>query len=492
MADGMGWRSRRRRQDQDVPFEDGRTASIEAERALLGGLLLNPKGFEALPNGFGSHLFVGENHQDIFEQAQDVAQSGATKILPAVEARLSELAGPRGYLRDLVTADFSAREADIVLHAETVVEMHQRRLLQWIADEIRQDLNSPPDGRQPTAAITNRAMALLEQIAEGQRVASPAVTIGEAALAAVRAGEEAAARGDGLSGMSTYFDPLDRLLGGMEGGAVYGLAGRPAMGKTALGIQIGFRAAKAGKRVAVFSLEMKNPQLGRRTLALASGVDLRDLKSGEFTKHPRMADAVLEAQHRLSELPMLVEDEPGLQAAAVLMRAKAAKRRLGGLDLIILDHLHIMGDPDGSAKHGDTYAVTKNSAAIKRIAKTLDVPVLLLMQLSRGPEGREDKRPNMSDLRQSGAIEQDVDAVMFLYREEYYNQRLSEDRGDLESEDRYFRRIEEQRRRVEDAKGKAEVIFGKVRDGEPGTAHLGFDGKRARFFAFGENMGDWA
>jgi replicative DNA helicase len=200
-----------------------------------------------------------------------------------------------------------------------------------------------------------------------------------------------------------------------------------------------------------------------------------------------MAQEIMAARERLADLSLLIEDEPSLTPAAISLRARAARRRLGGLDLLIIDHLHIMGAPAGSTRKGDTEIVTALSGGVKRLAKQMDVPVLLLAQLSRGPEGREDKRPGLSDLRQSGAIEQDVDAALFIYRPEYYLAKQPPERRMGEGDDAFSKREYDYRRMLADVQGRAEILSEKVRDGEPGVDFLRFDGKRTRFFEEGED-----
>jgi replicative DNA helicase len=252
---------------------------------------------------------------------------------------------------------------------------------------------------------------------------------------------------------------------------------------TALAVQMAMRVAQTGLPVLFVSLEMQARQIGRRALALASRVKLRDLRSGDFTRCPFMAEDVVVGQQRLAELPLLIEDEPSLTAQAIALRAKAAIRKFGSLGLVVIDHLHIMGRPESAARFGDTQAITEISGGVKRMAKELDVPVLLLAQLNRRVEGQDDKRPSMADLRQSGAVEQDAEAVGFLYRPEYYLARQKpEDLGDT----KFAEATAKWQTQMEAAGGRAEVIWDKVRDGETGVDDLRFDGERVRFFEEGE------
>lgn len=467
--------------------DDDVTASSRLERALLAALLCNPVAFEALPDGFGAHVLVVEDHGDIFEAAKTAAANGAKILYPAVEAALPHLAGGDGYIRQLVAAVISARTEDAVAYAIQLQEMAHRRALLALADEIRMQAQAqvPLGAGQPVPAIVARAADALERIAEGQRTAKPAVTLADAARVAIQAGERAAANG-GLLGITMGFRGLDRRFGGFEPGNLYILGARPAMGKSALAQQIALRVARTGAPVLFLSLEMSDVQAGQRALALLSGVALEVIRNGGFTGGEWMVEKVWAAQSRLEELPISLVDQPGMTLGEIRLRAKAAIRRWGRLGLLIVDHLHIMGKPPLAAKHGDTQAISENSAGLKHIAKELGVPVLALAQLSRATEGREDKRPTLADLRQSGSIEQDADGVMFIYRPDYYAAQMGEDRRPGESEAKWQARIEDQRRIIADTAGRAEILCEKVRQGQAGTEYLCFDGKHMRFSEKGE------
>jgi replicative DNA helicase len=300
------------------------------------------------------------------------------------------------------------------------------------------------------------------------------VSLDQAMDDALRAADEAARR-EGPAGLSTGFPSVDAVIGGMEDGTVTVVAGRPAMGKSALGWQWALWAAQTGIGVLAVSLEMSARELGRRALCAATGIPITRLKAGRHSTE-EMARLV-EAQKRLAGLPLTIEDGGGLTAAMISMRARSAKRR-HGLGLIMIDHLHIVAAADGDARHGPTHAIGNVSTAMKRLAKEFDVPVLLLAQLNRGVEGREDKRPTLADLRQSGTIEQDADAVGFLFREEYYLP-CAEPPRDTDAQ--FHARLDRHRNAKQRLAGKAELIFAKVRDGAPCTVNLAFDGPAASF-----------
>jgi replicative DNA helicase len=360
------------------------------------------------------------------------------------------------------------------------MEMTDRRDLIALAERMRSDALSADSGRRMPAGIVGRTLDELERISAGQRTSRPPTLLSPAADQAIAAGREAYLRGTGLAGISTGFRSYDERTGGLEGGGYYVLGGRPGMGKTALGTQVALHVARNVGPVVYISLEMQARQLGRRVLSLESGVPLHALKHGLFEGDDRMADAVVSARAALQGIPLSIEDEPALTVPAIALRTRSALRKLGGLALVVVDHLHIVGRPPSAGRHGDTQAITEISMGVKGIAKDFDVPVLVLCQLHRGPEGREDKRPTLSDLRQSGAIEQDADAVTFIYREDYYHKpNVSQTYGESEAE--YASRRDDALEKYSRIAGKAELIHEKVRDGETGTDLIGFDAQRVRF-----------
>jgi len=281
------------------------------------------------------------------------------------------------------------------------------------------------------------------------------------------------------------------------------LGARPGMGKSALGLQIGIAAAKqlrdiakAGgerKGVLVESLEMEAKQLGRRAIAAVANVPIAALKAGW---HASFANQIVVGRREVHDLPLLIEDMPGQTVRQLHMRARAAARRFGKLGLIVVDHMHIVRPESADAKNGGTWAVGQISNALKRMAKEFECPVLALAQLSRGVEGRDDKRPTLADLRYSGEIEQDADAIMFLYREEYYLPKGNPARKTGQTQEQYANACSDLERQRGAVKGKAEVIFAKVRDGEPQTKALNFDGPTTSFSEpvdeQDERQGRWA
>jgi replicative DNA helicase len=285
------------------------------------------------------------------------------------------------------------------------------------------------------------------------------------------------ARGqNGPTGLSTGFRDIDYRIGGLEPGTLTVIAGRPAMGKSALALQWGINAARNGAGVLMISLEMSARELGRRVLSTAAGVPIKAMKYG--TVDLDQAARIVTARRELGDLPLTIDDGAGLTVRQIAARARAARRN--GLGLVVVDHLHIVRPEESDAKQGPTWAMGRISGAMKRLAKDCEVPVLVAAQLNRGVEGREDKRPGLGDLRQAGDIEQDADAVGFVYRPEYYLSNEPE-RQSKETNEIYANRCTVWATEKKRLAGVAEVIWGKVRDGESGTDRLRFDGATTTF-----------
>jgi replicative DNA helicase len=299
---------------------------------------------------------------------------------------------------------------------------------------------------------------------------------------------------------------VDEALGGLENGTFNILAARPGMGKTALAVQWAIHiarqclddaAAGRGKAgVAMFSLEMSATALGRRALAEVSRISVVDLKRGRIAGR---IPALTEARHKLAGLPIQIEDAGGQNLVAIRQKCRAMQRKWGRVALIAVDHIQIVKPDDADRKNGNTQAVGRVSNMLRDLSKEFDCPVLCLSQLSRGLLQREDKRPNLGDLRQAGDIEQDADAVMFVHREEALLPKSPPPKGAAETDVKWQKRVDAFEDAKERSRGKAELICEKVRDGEPRTVHLLFDGpttsfsepKEKVFAAARTSLSDW-
>ena len=287
-----------------------------------------------------------------------------------------------------------------------------------------------------------------------------------------------------LAGISTGLVDLDSKLGGLHKSDLLILAGRPSMGKTSLATNVAFNVARAYRRgtlsdgaegaveggaVGFFSLEMSAEQLATRVLSDASEIPSERVRKGDLTEEEFQRFAA--AARELEACPLYIDDTPALPIAQLAARARRLKRT-HGLDLIMVDYLQLVRP--GSAKDSRVNEVSEITQGLKAIAKELDVPVIALSQLSRQVESREDKRPQLADLRESGSIEQDADVVMFVFREEYYKEREKPGDHDLDA-------MASWQEEMEKLHGRAEVIIGKQRHGPIGTVELAFDGRFTRF-----------
>jgi replicative DNA helicase len=412
--------------------------------------------------------------------AEPIVLMDAFKRDPAFE----ELGGIR-YLADLV--DRAPPAANAPDYARVIYDLALRRDLIRLGGEIArvamdgEDEGAPKTGREQIESAEQQ----LYNMAETGKASTGFVSFGEAIRGAVEMTAEAFQREGKLAGTSTGLTDLDRQIGGLHKSDLIILAGRPSMGKTALATNIAFNIARAyawepqpdgtrktvsGGVVAFYSLEMSAEQLAMRILADASGVSSDKLRKGEInaSEYAQIRDAAIE----IGESPLFIDATGGLSIAKLAARARRLKRQPHGLDLIVVDYLQLV-TVEGVGINNRVQEVSAITMGLKALAKELNVPVIALSQLSRQVEQREDKRPQLSDLRESGSIEQDADIVMFVYRESYYLGRAEPKEGTPE----HLTWQEEMDR----ARGTAEVILGKQRHGPIGTVKVSFDENTTRF-----------
>jgi replicative DNA helicase len=461
-------------------------SNIDAEQALLGALLYDNAAYERLIDRLQPTHFHEPFHQRLFAVMEDHFKRGqlAEPILLAdrfkADPAFEELGGLR-YLADLV--DRAPPAVNAPDYARTIYDLALRRDLIRIGGEIAS--GAAADAERPARDQIEAAEQQLFVLAETGGVSTGFVTFVKAVQGAVEMALEAYSRDGGLAGVSTGLSDLDRQLGGLHPSDLVILAGRPSMGKTALATNIAFNVAKtyaydlqpdgskktaSGGVVAFFSLEMSAEQLAMRLLAEASGVSSDRLRKGEIDQHEfaRVRDAAFEIQ----ECPLYIDATGGLSIAKLSARARRLKR-MHGLDLIVVDYLQLVTGSDLKSNDNRVQEVSQITQGLKALAKELSVPVLALSQLSRQVETREDKKPQLSDLRESGSIEQDADAVMFVYRESYYLGRSPPREGTPE----HLVWQEE----MDKVRGLAEVIIGKQRHGPIGTVRLHFNEDLTKF-----------
>ena len=460
--------------------------SIEAEQQLLGAILTNNDLFDRVAQILRAEHFYDPVHARIFETAaariakNNLASPVTLKAFLEDDAGLAELGGP-AYLMRLAGAaisSFAGRD-----YAEMIYDLAIRRELIEVGNDIaakaaRVDVQSEPKEQIVEAEQKLYALAEQGQTEQGFQSFLTAVTD------AVKVANAAYQREGGLAGVSTGLIDMDKKLGGLHRSDLLILAGRPSMGKTSLATNIAFNIARAYKKgittsgeegavdggvVGFFSLEMSAEQLASRILSEVAEIPSNQIRRGDFTESEfrRIVDAAKE----LEAAPLFIDDTPALPISQLAARARRLKRT-HGLDALFVDYLQLVRGTGRSENRVNE--ISEITMGLKAIAKELDIPVVALSQLSRQVENREDKRPQLSDLRESGSIEQDADVVMFVFREEYYKER--EKPGDHELD-----KMGQWQEEMERLHGKAEVVIGKQRHGPIGTVELSFEGQFTRF-----------
>lgn len=453
-------------------------SNIEAEQAFLGALLANNKALDRAVGLEAGH-FADPVNGRIFEESKRLIGTGRVVDPITLKAAfensgvLDEVGGT-AYLVSLLSAMVGVINAGD--YARVIRDTWLRRQLINVGEQIVNYAHAGGPNSDP-AKIAAEAITLIDEATSGAGTLQSAVTTLDKAMDAALEAMERAKANNGPAGISTGFQCIDVRLGGLEPGHVYVVAGRPGMGKSAIAHQIALNAARNGVGVLELSLEMSAMQLGRRALSAASGVSLFNMKTGLITNDH--ADRLVRARKEIGGLPLTIDDAGGQTPAMIAAKARAAKRK-HGLGLLMIDHLNLMRAEEADARHGGTWATGRASNTVLQIAKDCGCPVLLLAQLNRGPENREDRRPNLADLRQAGDIEQDAYAVGFVYRAEYYLGGEPE-RKDGETDQKHRERIYDWQQRKDQCAGKAELIWAKVRDGEPGSDMLTFHGPTTTF-----------
>ena len=433
-----------------------------------------------------SEHFFDPLHGKIFESASklimrgQVANSVTLKAMITFDADISEV-NVDSYLGDLIDGMISISDAPD--YAQIIHNNYLRRELIRISDAIIREATQPDLDhsafRQIEAAeqhLFNLAEKDSAEVGLRPFLSVLTETIKQA---------EIAANSDGhLSGLSTGLTGLNNLLGGMHKSDLIIIAGRPAMGKTALATNIAFHAAtttRTGEQaapVAFFSLEMSAEQLGLRILSERSNLDSDKIRRGklktdEFNK-------LIDANREINMAPFFIDDTPALSISQLASRARRMKRT-SGLGLIVVDYLQLLQAQIGVKPENRVQEISNITRSLKGLAKELDVPVLALSQLSRAVEQREDKRPNLADLRESGSIEQDSDVVMFVYREEYYLDKNEPQQKDNETNEKYNERYDNWTKKLENPSGLAEIIVAKQRHGPVGNVTVQFESRLTKF-----------
>ncbi|MCW5680449.1 MAG: replicative DNA helicase [Xanthobacteraceae bacterium] len=460
--------------------------NIEVEQALLGAVLVNNEAFYRVSDFLEPKHFFEPIHQQIFEVAASLIRAG--KIASPVTIKTfipaeTDIAGlnPTQYLARL------AAEATTIINSgdygRTIYDLATRRDLIQIGQDMVNVAYDAPVELPPQTQIEDAERRLYE-LAESGQYDGGFMRFSEALKDAVDLAARAYQREGGLSGVASGFTDLDQLMGGLQRSDLIIIAGRPAMGKTALATNIAYAIASdyqgepkadgsietvSGGIVGFFSLEMSAEQLATRIMSEQAEIASSRIRRGEISKEEFSKIAGV-AQH-MESVPLYIDDTGGISIAQLVARARRLKRQRG-LDVMIVDYLQLL---TGAKRSGDNRVqeVTEITTGLKALAKELNVPIIALSQLSRQVEARDDKRPQLADLRESGSIEQDADVVLFVFREEYY---LKNKEPKPNSEEWFKWETE-----MKAAEGRAEIIIGKQRHGPTGTVKLSFESAYTRF-----------
>lgn len=447
--------------------------NIEAEQGVLGAILYDNRQFERVSDVVRAAHFYDPLHGDIFQALTRLIESGRQAnpvtlttlfdgypdIAPGLPVHV--------YLMRLVTGLGSAYSAKD--YAKLVRDLAVRRELMRAGQEMVESARDAASDIDP-ADIARDAEAAIYTIVEPKHQ-SRVSTFGAAAQEVIGQWAKAHECGAGyMAGFSSGLTDLDALVGGFHRGNLIVVGGRPSMGKTALAMHFAWSNARSGTPVAVFSMEMSKDELAARQLAAVVGVSSFFFRRGEATEEAVKA-AVIQA-HELRETPLHIDETGGLTVAQMAVRARRMKRQ-HGIELIVVDYLQLMAG-SGVARGNRVADITEITTGLKALAKDLNVPIIALSQLSRGVESRDNKRPMLSDLRESGSIEQDADVVMFVYRDEYYLKRLPPPEHKIDEWDEWQARLRA-------AANVCEIIVAKNRHGAVGVAKAHFNEALTRF-----------
>jgi replicative DNA helicase len=469
-------------------------ANIEAEAAFLGAVLIDNRVVEELNQPLSPDHFFEPVHGRIFERIMQLLdrKSVVTPVTlrPYFESdeALKALGGTQ-YLARL-TADGQGLIAPRVL-AEQIYDLALLRELVRVGRDLVQNAMDTSESVEPLEQI-EAAEAALYKVADGAGNVNEAKSFGEATRTAIAGIEKAFNSGGHVAGKTTGLDSVNSRIGGLHDSDLIILAGRPGMGKTSLATNIAFNAANRllndrdlgiapeksiGAATAFFSLEMSADQLATRILAEQSGISSSALRMGKIGREDFQALAF--ASQRLNELPLYIDDTPGLTIAGLRARARRLKRK-HDIGLIVVDYLQLL-QGSGRATDNRVNEISEISRGLKTLAKELSLPVIALSQLSRAVESREDKRPQLSDLRESGSIEQDADMVWFIMREEYYHNATKPDMPSENSSPDQIEKYKIWERRHEEVVNKASLIIAKQRHGATGSVQMRFQAEITKF-----------
>jgi len=470
-------------------------SNLQAEQALLGALLANNKAYERVSEFLAPEHFADPIHGRIYQAIQRRVEAGQLADAVTLKAEFEhagilEEVGGTAYLTQLLTAMVGIINAGD--YGRAIHDTWLRRQLIDVGETVVNNAfgaDAELDGAQQIEAAEQ---TLFQLAAEGGSNGG-FVAFERALTDAILGAERAFRRSGTVSGLTTGLRDLDSKMGGLHPSDLIILAGRPGMGKTALATKIAFGAAKALQAearaadpnavakasVAIFSLEMSSEQLATRLLSEEARISGDRIRRGDIGQ--KDFDKFVQVSREIASLPIQIDDTPAITMSALRTRCRRLKRTKG-LALVVVDYLQLMRPAAGTKPENRVLEISMITQGLKALAKEMEVPVIALSQLSRQVENREDKRPQLADLRESGSIEQDADAVMFVYRDEYYlEQKMPKEVGFEGSADKFNAAMDDWQQRMSKAHNRADLIIAKQRHGPTGTIPLLFEGEFTRF-----------
>ena len=467
-------------------------SNIEAEIALIGCILWDNRNYEKVSDFLNEDHFVDETNKIIFSTIKNLLEKNVLvspitlkNYLPDDNNNYNKL----NYLNQL--KDSAPSTQNTYNYAKIIYDLYIKRNLVGVAHNIIQTTGS--ENNILAEDLIENAENDLYNLSQSGNTDRSFINFGNALQGAVDIISEAYKREGKIAGVPTGFKDLDKKLGGLHKSDLIIIAGRPSMGKTALGTNIAFNCAFKyqeekdefenkkiidGGKVAFFSLEMSSEQLATRILAERTKISGDKMRKAELNKDD--FNKIAKSSAELENLNLIIDDNPVLTIPILRARARRLKR-LHDINLIIIDYLQLMSSSSNNRNDGRVQEISEITRGLKSIAKELNIPIIALSQLSRQVEQREDKRPQLSDLRESGTIEQDSDVVMFIYRESYYLERLEPIRKSEEDDLKYNERVSRWQQLTNDNYNKAEIIIAKQRHGPIGSIKMHFDANYTKF-----------
>ena len=452
--------------------------NLEAEKSLLGAILTDNSAFERVSDFLHAGHFAVAEHGIVFDACKRLIDNNQTAdyvTLAQFFDNNKDLAGIGGtdYLAELMASAvtiINSGEYGKIIH-----DLYIKRGLVHIGQTTAEMAGSEADVQDVIDGLERELTALTDD--KGHEIGTP-----ESQMDKTLADIEAKRNGTLPPGLPIGLADLDQMLGGLKDGKLYIPAGRPAMGKSILAMNAAEKVADVGA-VQFFTLEMSFEEMNNRRISADTGIDYKRIEDGKDLTNDEMR-RVIEAGSRLGKKPFFIDDTPGVSAEYIKRHARRTKRK-HGLRLVVVDYLQLMAGDRSGNREQEVSSITRN---LKALARELGCPVIAVSQLSRAVEAREGQRPRMSDLRESGAIEQDADVVMFIYRAEYYLELAKPSQKDGELAESFSKRVTAHAIRQDESKGLAEAIIGKNRGGPTGVVYLHFTGATMTFANLARTM----